>query len=115
MPLAGRRGNMDQRVRPAEFGDALAAAAAGRHQPAVDRHGDDADFGDGTAAVVHGCRDHRGDGRGLGAPAFREGRVLDIAADMQAAGLGAQRYAHREMRIGRMGVLADPTRRFKEF
>ena len=37
---------MDQRIRAGELGDPLAAAAAGRDRPAVDRVGDNADLGD---------------------------------------------------------------------
>jgi hypothetical protein len=51
-------------LRPGEFGELLAAAAAGRHR--LGAIGDDGHLGD--LGVARG--DHRGDRAGLGAGAF---------------------------------------------
>jgi hypothetical protein len=62
--LAVHRRHGDDDLRGGEFGQLLAAAAAGRHR--LGAIGDDRHLGD--PAVARG--DHRGDGAGLGAGAF---------------------------------------------
>ena len=71
---AGLVAEMELACRPGEFGQALAAAAAGRDA----RHalGDHGDLGD-LAAAAHDVVAER---RRLGAPAFGIGRDLDVAA-----------------------------------
>ena len=98
-PRAGDGGEMDGRRGAGELGDALAAAAAGRHR--LRRLGRRR----ASAAIApRAAGDHRRDGRGLGADPFGIGRILDIGADIDASVLGAERGADREARIGRVGV-----------
>jgi hypothetical protein len=95
---------MHRRIGAGEFGDALAAAAAGRRRATVDLVGDDADLLDRAAPRIRRGGDHRTDRRGLGAPAFRIGGILDIGTDMGGAGTGAKGGADQESRIGCVGL-----------
>jgi hypothetical protein len=60
----------------------------------------------GRADAAPAGRDQGGDGAGLGAQALRVGGVFDVAADVDAAGLVAQRGTDRVVRVRRVGARA---------
>jgi hypothetical protein len=95
----------DRAVVGREFAQLLPAAAAGR-----DRVVGHATHHHRLHATPPGGH-HDGQCRCLGAPALRVGRVLDVAAGVDAALFVEHRRAHGEARVGRVGVLAHRARR----
>src|SRR5262249_54945510 len=92
-----RPAEMDLEIVGGELAKLLTAAAARR-----DNVGSGADHEAFDDAVLAGG-DQGGDGRGLGTKALRKGRILDVAAAVDAAIFIAHDGTDMELRIRRVG------------
>ena len=86
-----------------ELENALTAPATGCAGNDLVRAANRGDCDDSLATTGH----HRADGIGLRTHAFREGRIFDIASDMNGAVLVLHRRAHMKTRVRRMRFLPD--------